>query len=403
MWENAEKFGALLLFAEHRYFGLSKPFESQYMDHLQYLTHEQALADYAVLLRSFQAKRSIDVPVIAFGGSYGGMLAAWFRMKYPGTIQGAIAASAPILGFPLGYPDRFQGSQYWQVVTHDASEAAGAAANCTANVRAFWPAFFAMAETNDGRRRLSQLFRLCKPLQSTKDAQELALSLMMSWDSMSMGNFPYPSSYLTEGKVELPAFPVRVACAYLSGPSYENETVLQLMQAMKAATDVYSNATQDVTCVLLPQDYDGIWDYVFCSQMLPQESYFDTDGVHDMFWPRHVSFETIQASCATKWKVNPDPQWIRTMYGSANRMLSSTSNIVFSNGGYDPWSAAGVLSLPPNAHPNITIVLIPEGAHHLDLMFSDTRDPPSVIAARRVEIAQIHAWIASNTMTRSTE
>lgn len=41
MWENAPQFGALLVFAEHRYYGLSQPFGDAALKHIQYLTHEQ--------------------------------------------------------------------------------------------------------------------------------------------------------------------------------------------------------------------------------------------------------------------------------------------------------------------------------------------------------------------------
>lgn len=57
---------------------------------MNYLTSEQALADYAVLIRHIKSSipGSSLSKVIAFGGSYGGMLAAWFRMKYPNVVQG---------------------------------------------------------------------------------------------------------------------------------------------------------------------------------------------------------------------------------------------------------------------------------------------------------------------------
>ncbi len=128
MWEAAEEFGAILVFPEHRFYGESVPFGggrppapgacvgvgaaladdgtacpanatrvtamtpwdreaavhaalALHPRRLRYLSAEQALADYAGLiteLRSALPGGSAS-PVIAFGGSYGGMLATWLR------------------------------------------------------------------------------------------------------------------------------------------------------------------------------------------------------------------------------------------------------------------------------------------------------------------------------------
>ncbi|XP_035221162.1 lysosomal Pro-X carboxypeptidase-like [Stegodyphus dumicola] len=122
MWENAALFNALIVFAEHRYYGLSLPYGNEsYKDnkHLGYLTTEQALADFANLIAYIKQSTlgARDAPVVAFGGSYGGMLAAWIRMKYPHLVDGAVASSAPILQFD-GLADC---AKFSEIVTNDFS------------------------------------------------------------------------------------------------------------------------------------------------------------------------------------------------------------------------------------------------------------------------------------------
>lgn len=73
---------------------------------------------------------------------------------------------------------------------------------------------------------------------------------------------------------------------------------------------------------------------------------------------------------------------------------SGASNIIFSNGLLDPWSGGGVLRSP---NERISIVIIPDGAHHLDLRGANKDDPISVQMARQNELEIIKHWIKEYT------
>lgn len=110
----SRELNGLIVFGEHRFFGKSQPFDAKYAYNTSnntYLTVEQVMMDYNLLLKSIRYQYgAMDKPCIVFGGSYGGMLAAWLRMKYPQTFQGALSSSAPILyfkGAPTAPEDAF--------------------------------------------------------------------------------------------------------------------------------------------------------------------------------------------------------------------------------------------------------------------------------------------------------
>ena len=102
------KLGALLVFAEERYYGESQPeggggFRYLSTEQVRWARHprtgvtlalvtnalltaahaEQVLADYAGLLGSLKVNLSaVNCPVVSFGGSYGATLTTLFRLKY---------------------------------------------------------------------------------------------------------------------------------------------------------------------------------------------------------------------------------------------------------------------------------------------------------------------------------
>lgn len=63
MWDIAPEYDAAIVFAEHRFYGKTKPFgNDSYKDvkNLGYLSSEQALADFAELITYLKKKVSLN-------------------------------------------------------------------------------------------------------------------------------------------------------------------------------------------------------------------------------------------------------------------------------------------------------------------------------------------------------
>lgn len=378
MWENAAKFNAALVFAEHRYYGLSLPYGNlSYSDkkYLGYLTSEQALADFATLISFLktQLPGAAKAPVIAFGGSYGGMLAAWIRIKYPHLFNGAIASSAPVLQFEgLTSCEKFS-----EIVTEDFKNSSY---ECSKSIRKSWDIIRRFSKTESGLKFLTETFHLCPSVSF--NVNDLIDWLSGTWSFLAMTNYPYPTNFL----LPLPAYPIRETCKQLLNSSVSEKDII--MNIYKAVS-VFQNSTGEVKCFNLTQSggpslgQEG-WNYQACTEMVQPMC---QTGTSDMFEPLKWNFTLYSKSCFEKYGVKPELYKAVIMYGGRN--INSSSNIIFTNGLLDPWYGGGVLK---SLSDTLIAILIEDAAHHLDLRSSNPADPLSVLKARKTILNWISHW-----------
>ncbi|XP_050441621.1 lysosomal Pro-X carboxypeptidase-like [Adelges cooleyi] len=401
MWEIAEEFKALLVFAEHRYYGDSMPYGNASFDDKQrlgYLTSQQALADYVDLIEYLRQKKveklltSTDFveydtqtvgsaatrsnPVIVFGGSYGGMLSAWFRMKYPASVEGAIASSAPIWQFngmtPCNAFYRVTSSVYMTT-----------SKECGQTIRSSWKAIDNVTSTDEGKEWLSKQWKLCSPLTNSDDVSKLKGWASEVYVNMAMINYPYPANFL----MPLPGNPIKEFCKPLTNSQSDYYT---LLSSVFEGLNVYFNYTGSSQCLdalstATPSLGEKGWSYQACTEMVMPMC---ANGIKDIFETSPWNFDDFAQQCYNQYGVYPAIDLAKKIYGGKH--LLASSNIIFSNGLLDPWSSGGVLY---NISNTVQAVIIPESAHHLDLRASNAEDPQSVIEARKYYKNSIRKWI----------
>lgn len=400
----APKLNALIIFAEQRYYGKTLPFGTKTWsskDNLRYLSTEQVLADYALLLTSIKpGLNASGLPVVTFGGSYGGTLSTLFRIKYPHVVIGALAASAP-LGYysPSYWAERGVTEHTWfdTVVNDYATARPGCYAQLVRAVA------IANATARDsaagGGAVVANAFGLC--------AAPTEVDQFIYWITEALESIPqidYPESIGS-----LPASPVNAACdamaeaVALERSAAGDPTSVPLLGALGKVMGWYYGGSK-IGCI--PErlarnaQMDGgtpgdgpapasSWGYQSCTETLHK---FSTRA--GAWRAYNFDLAALSSQCEQYYGVTPDMSWLETWSGGyAIGGASSGSNIIWSNGKRDPWHGGGFLRAS-DALPGGAVFVMEATAHHQDLRKPVSGDPAELVEVRAKEEAIIRGWIA---------
>ncbi|KAI6670094.1 hypothetical protein NL676_004979 [Syzygium grande] len=371
--DNAAQFRALVVYVEHRFYGESIPYGLTLKKALSdpntrgYFSSAQALADYAEILvylkQKLNAKHS---PVIVIGGSYGGMLASWFRLKYPHVALGALASSAPILDFP----DIIRRDPYYSVVAKDFLKTSF---SCHRTIRRSWEEIDRVASEPHGLTKLSRTFKTCRPLKSSSELKDYLISL---YGNAAQYNDPFTRR-------------VKVMCDAIDGASPKNDILGKIFSGLVASI---RNSTCYVNRPFSPSQTDLGWDWQTCTEFI---SPVEITNDNTMFQPQPSDLNELVNNCKRKFGVAPRPHWATTYYGGHDIELvlhRFASNIIFSNGLQDPWSKSGILK---NISATVVAVYTTKGSHCLDIIRATEKDPIWLVKQRKTEVEIIRKWIAT--------
>ena len=300
------------------------------------------------------------------------------------------------------------------MVTRDAGP------KCAAVVKSGLRTMYDKRSSKEGRQTLAKVFRLCDALDKEDDVINLMGMVSSAWDYLAMGDFPYPSRYVQPEGATLPAYPVAAACKLVVSAD-------DPVGGLADAANLFYNASTTKRCLFdgksktskrlqsrkvfseiarFRRDEDsreckGDWDWQWCTE---HNMPFTSGTDKDMFFPPTGAFDPVATAnlCKDTWGVEPNPLWARLTYGGLEGLKKGLTNVVFSNGMLDPWSAGGVLDTD-GFDPSVVAIHIPHGAHHLDLMFSNERDPLDVKLARATELRHITWWIQEAIMKKGSK
>lgn len=369
---------ALLVQAEHRFYGESIPFDSIDTPALRYLTVDHALADYAAFTEWFSARMELPKGTkwFAFGGSYPGALSAWYRIAYPDATVGSLSSSG-VVNAVLNF------------TAFDSHVAGRLGAACADAVQSATAAFEAAV------------------LGGAPEEAAAAKALLNAREDMWAPDFFY---MLADGIAMMDQYGAKEKlCRNMTAIDYETASAQQVRENTAALIRAHwgdgfgAACFYDTHCLRDPARYGAVkgatdrsWRAQKCSQDgLAYLQTFPTETAP--LRSRVVDWAYVTEQCAAIFgedfvgeKGYPDVDRINDRFGGAQ---PKATNVFYANHADDPWLEASVRGdlgpLQPRGDSDC------DGCGHCaDLHASSPKDDPSLQKVREDFAAYLDLWLA---------
>ncbi len=362
----AQEYGAYRVALEHRYYGTSQPFPTLANKNLVYLSMDQAIEDLASFQKYISSNMGLTGKWISMGGSYAGELSAFYRLKHPELVIGALASSAPV----LSKADFFE---------YDRHIARVAPAACVAEVQKVVAAVEAKLHQSDSAAAVRKLFDASAV---KNDVDFLYVLADMAATAVQYGYQEKFCKTLTEGAA--------------AGKAIESYAQAGLDVFRKFGITSLQDSFQGAES-LNPKDYMGFygaraWMYQSCTEFgyyqIANSDRKESARSSQITLPYHDDV------CKRLFGLTASVDTAKTNKTFYDQLFDSkVKNIFFTNGANDPWSNLSLTTVSADANRNQQLKLYTiAGAAHCDDLGG--RDSPSLKEARDEFDKLMKEWLS---------
>ncbi|ODM93114.1 putative serine protease K12H4.7 [Orchesella cincta] len=393
----AKELNALCFQLEHRFYGKSHPLPDLSLESLKYLSSQQALADLASFTVAMKSTYNLtDNKFVAFGGSYPGSLAAWYRLKYPHLVDIAVSTSAPLLA-QLNFKD-------YLGVVRDSIDVTNS--QCNQQIQKAVKSTEGLLRRRTGWWMIRKNFKLCDDFDGSnqKDVASLFEALAGNFEDIVQYN---EDNRAFEGS-KTANITIKTLCDIMVSNDTEETAFEKFAKVNDLMLNVFERNCTDFKYLKSVKDMQETkWDSSAASgerqctnprtyQTCNEFGFFQSSDLVDQPFGNLFSLNYSVRLCKDVYGKIYDQnfienaiEWSNAYYGARDIKVT---RVIFVNGSIDPWHKLGITSQNQTSSENVVIFI--NGTAHCANMYPDAEsDIPALKAARQQILHQLTEWL----------